>query len=158
MAVDNRALDVKDILTKVTTGWITPPNEPVLVMEDHDNQRGSYLGRVPSVTVPDNGFIFIKQDWDYDREKITNTHANRLWRFPIAIISQSAIKLQGVFDQTREVFDRYTSAPWSTGTLGTGTTYQYAGVENGKRDFRNGRYIIDCEVLLLESIAAVVTA
>jgi len=157
MAVDNRALDVHDILDKVTVGWIAPPTKPLIIMEDRDSMRKAYLGRTP-ITVPDNGIILIKQDWDYDREKITNTHANRLWHFPIAVINQSAILLQGTFDQAREVMDRYTSAPWSTGTLGTGTTYTYAGIENARRDFRNGRYIIDCEVQLFESVAAVVIA
>ena len=149
MAVDNRALDVKDILDKATTGWITPPNKPKLVMESIENRRGSYLGRTPA-TVPDDGIIFIKQDWVKEREKLGDLVENRLWRMPISIISQTAIKLQGVFDQAVETFDRYTSAPWSTSTLGTGAIYRRAGIDHARRDFRNGRYIIDCDVLLLE--------
>ena len=149
MAVDNRALDVYDILDKVTVGWIAPPTKPTIIMEEKDTRRGSYLGRSP-LTVPDNGIIFIKQDWGYDPEEVGYLIENRLWTFPIAIINQTAVLLQGTFDQAREVFDRYTSAPWSTGTLGTGTTYRTAKLTNGKRDYRNERYVIDCEVLLLE--------
>ena len=95
MAIDNRARDVEDILDKVTVGWISPPTQPAFIIEDRENRRGSYLGRSP-LTVPDNGIIFIKQDWFYDREKITNTHANRLWHFPIAVISEGEI-LFGVY-------------------------------------------------------------
>lgn len=153
MAVDNRKLDIKDILNKATTGWITPPNKPTLVMESTVNTRNSELNKTR-----DDGTIFIRKDYDYTSEKLCATYENRIWTFPCIIIAQNEVSLQGIFDQMREVFDRYTSAPWATGTLGTGTTYNYARVVKGSEDPRLPKYVMDCQIILCEFSQAVVIA
>lgn len=153
MAVDNRKLDVKDILTKVTTGWIAPPTEPELVMISTNNPLPSELASQRA-----NGTIAMKKNYSFRREKLSRTRENRVWEFPISIIGTSEVNLQGLFDQAREVFDRYTSSPWATGTLGTGTTYDYAGIEAGDEDERLPAYVMDATVFLAEYIVPVVIA
>lgn len=153
MAVDNRKLDVKDILTKVTTGWIAPPTEPELVMISNVNPLPAEFGKHRT-----NGTIAMKKNYSFDREKLSSTYENRIWSFPIMIVGNSEVNLQGLFDQAREVFDRYTSAPWATGTLGTGTTYSYAGIERADEDERLPAYVMDATVILAEYFASVVIA
>ena len=151
--VDDRRYDVKDILDKATTGWVAPPTKPLLTVEDVNNNWEGALGRMVT-----NGEIFIKNDYYFHRNKLCSTYEDRVWEFPIAIIGQSSILLQGMFNQTREVFDRYTSSPWSTSTLGTSTTYNYAGIERATKDPRLPKYVMECRVFLAEYGVAVVIA
>lgn len=153
MAVDNRKLDIQDILDKATTGWIIQPSKPTFIMESDVNTRRSELNKSR-----DNGTIFISKDYEYTSEKLSPTYENRIWTFPCIIISQSEVLLQGIFDQMREVFDRYTSVPWATGTLGTGTTYSYARLEKGDEDPRTKKYVMDVTVILAEFCVPVVIA
>jgi hypothetical protein len=152
MAIDNRKLDIKDILDKATTGWIAPPTKPVLIMESDVNTRKSEL------TKSAGGRILILKNYEFTSEKLSPTRENRIWTFPCMIISQSEVLLQGIFDQMREVFDRYTSAPWATGTLGTGTTYSYARLVKGSEDPRLPKYVMDVTVILCEYLSPVVIA
>jgi len=151
--VNDRKFDVKDILDKATTGWVAPPNKPTLIVEDRQTELGLYLENCP-----DNGAIVIRKNYTCTCEKLSPTYENRVWEFPIVIIGQSNILLQGIFDQAREVFDRYTSAPWSTSTLGTSTTYSFAKIERAEGDSRIAKYVMDGTVYLAEYIAAVVIA
>ena len=156
VGVDDRRFDVKDILDRVTIGWVTPPNKPTLIVEDRDNPSSGFFGRQARSVA--NGVFFIKKDWDFERDKRCPTYENRLWDFPCMILSESMILLQGLFDQAREVFDRYTDTPWSTSTLGTSNTYDYAAIEKGTVDPRDPYYVMECRVLLLEELVAVVIA
>ena len=152
MAVDDRRFDVKDILDRATYGWVAPPTKPTLVVEDIGNTRGSYIGR--DAHIPDNGVVFIKKDCSFERRKLSAYHEHRVWMFPIIIIGQSHILLQGMFDQARETFDRYTqpsaNTPFSTSTLGTSTTYRYAGIEKSDTVSDISKYAMDCVVYLSE--------
>jgi hypothetical protein len=160
MAVDDRHLDVWDILTKVTTGWVTPPTEPQIVLESRFQSLDAYINRGI-----DNGVIVIHRVYTFDREKHSRLYETREWAIPISIIApqtttegQSLVLLQGIFDQCREVFDRYTSSPWATGTLGTGTTYTYTGIETANiRDFPQAA-VMECQVILKEQFVSVVIA
>ena len=160
MAVDDRHLDVIDIITKVTTGWIAPPTEPVQVLEGRFHTEEAYLTRGK-----DGGVIIVKRNYTFEREKLSGTYETRVWTIPIVIIApqtategNSLVLLQGLFDQCREVFDRYTSAPWATGTLGTGTTYTYAGIEKGVIRDLSQAAVMDCMVYLKEQFVSVVIA
>lgn len=154
MAVDDRKLDVWDILTKVTTGWDAGAiTEPGIVIISNVNTWESERKKNP-----DNGTIAIRKNYTFRRVKLAPTRENRLWSFPISIVAQSEVILQGIFDQAREVFDRYTSAPWATGTLGTGATYSYAGIEAAAEDDRLPSYVMDATVFLAEYIVKVVIA
>jgi hypothetical protein len=150
MAVDDRHLDVHDILTKVTVGWITPPTEPEIILEDRDHSRAYYETHART-----NGTILIHQEYSYEREKHSVEYETRVWAFPITIYNESSILLQGTFDQAREVFDRYTVTPHATGTLGTGTTYSYAGIEKGEQQKFPFVYALNCTVYLREQFVAV---
>lgn len=158
--VDDRRFDVKDILDRATYGWVAPPTKPLLQIESEENPKGAYIGR--SVVVPDGGVIFIKKDYEFERVKDGVKYENRVWAFPVIIISQNHILLQGIFDQAREVFDRYTNptanTPFSTSTLGTSTTYDYAGIERSLTDPRITKYAMDAIVYLSELGVPVVVA
>ena len=158
--VDDRRYDVKDILDRATYGWVAPPTKPTLVVEEVDNPRGAYIGR--DIQTPTNGVIYIKKDYSFDRRKHSEYVETRVWSFPVMLIAQSHILLQGLFDQARETFDRYTqpsaNTPFSTSTLGTSTTYTYAGIEKGSVDDRHSKYIMDCIVYLKESFVDVKVA
>ena len=158
--VDDRRFDVKDILDRATYGWIAPPNKPSLVVEDEDNPKSASIGR--SVVAPDDGVFFIKKDFSFERVKRSDYKENRVWAFPCIIISQSHILLQGLFDQSRETFDRYTrrsaNTPFSTSTLGTSTTYDYAGIEKSDTDPGIVKYAMDVIVYLKEELVDVVVA
>ena len=160
VAVDDRRFDVKDILDKATYGWVAPPTKPTIIVEDRANPRSAYIGKKAKYVT--NGVFFIKKDWDYDRTKHSDYYETRLWIFPCIIISESMILLQGLFDQARETFDRYTqpsaNTPWSTSTHGTSTTYKYAGIEKGTVDDRITHYALDCIVHLLEQFVDVKVA
>lgn len=159
MGTADKLYDVKDILHKATTGWITPPNKPGMIVE---TRSVTYAGIIHQ-TVTD-GAIFTHMKYDFTREKISLTYENRIWTFDISIIAQSMALLQPMFDQAREVFDRYTSSPWSTATLGTGTTYDYAGIEKASHPHKmhDGRvtttHTLDCVVTLAELGVPVVIA
>jgi len=158
--VDDRRFDVKDILDRATYGWVAPPNKPTLIVEDKANPRSAYIGKY--ATVPDNGVFFIKKDYSFEREKHSTKYETRVWTFPVIIISQSHILLQGIFDQTRETFDRYTNptanTPFSTSTLGTSTTYHYAGIEKSTTVSELPKYAMDAVVYLSEQFVSVVIA
>ena len=158
--VDDRRFDVKDILDRATYGWIAAPVKPLLQIEDVDYPRVKYIGR--DADVPDNGVIFIKKDYTFERTKHSEKYETRVWSFPIIIISQSHILLQGIFDQCREVFDRYTNpsanTPFSTSTLGTSTTYRYAGIERSITVSELPKYAMDAIVFLSEQFVSVVVA
>ena len=158
--VDDRRFDVKDILDRATYGWIAAPTKPALIVEDRANPRGAYIGK--NATVPDNGVFLIKKDYTFERNKITVGYETRVWAFPCIIIGQSHILLQGLFDQAREVFDRYTNptanTPFSTNTLGTSTTYDYAGIERSITVAELPKYAMDTIVYLAEHCVCVVVA
>lgn len=158
--VDDRRFDVKDILDRATYGWIAAPTKPALIVEDKANPRGAYIGKY--ITVPDNGVFLIKKDYTFEREKECEYYETRVWAFPCIIISQSHILLQGMFDQAREVFDRYTqpsaNTPFSTSTLGTSTTYNYAGIEKADTVSELPKYAMDTIVYLREIGVSVVVA
>ena len=157
MGTNQRKYDVKDILHKATTGWITPPNKPTMHFE---SPVYPYEGAIH--TIQPDGCIFIRDGYDFNREKLSKKYENRIWTFTIIIIDADDTKVQGVFDQAREVFDRYTSAPWSTSTLGTSTTYDYAGIEKaGHEHDRHGTihaHTTTCTVTLAEMFVDVVIA
>ena len=159
--VDDRRFDVKDILDRATYGWVAPPAKPTLIVEDTANPRGAYLGNY-APACPDGGVFLIKKKYSFEREKHSTLYETRVWSFDCVIISQSHILLQGLFDQAREVFDRYThptaNTPFSTSTLGTSTTYTYAGIENGDISEKQNRYELDCKVYLREQFVSVVIA
>jgi hypothetical protein len=160
VGVDDRRFDVKDILDKATYGWVAPPTKPTLVVEDTTYPRKSYLGKAaPTIA---GGVFFIKKKYSFERRKHSYYHETRVWTFPCVIISQSHILLQGLFDQARETFDRYTTpsanTPFSTSTLGTSTTYTYAGIEKGDVSEKANRYELDCMVYLREQFVSVVVA
>ena len=157
--VDDRHYDVKDILDRATYGWVAPPNKPTFVVEDRDNPRSGYF----SATCPDDGIIIICKDYTFDTEILSESYyETRVWSFPCILIAQSAIKLQGMFDQMREVFNRYTrptaNTPFSTSTLGTSTTYSLAKIEKGTIDQRIPMWTMDVTVYLVERFAEVVVA
>lgn len=158
--VDDRRFDVKDILDRATYGWIAPPTKPTLVVEDIQNPRGVYIGK--HAHIPDNGVIVIKKDYTFERNKLSDYYETRVWSFPIIIISQSHILLQGMFDQCRETFDRYTqpstNTPFSTSTLGTSTTYKYAGLEKSLTVDTLPKYAMDAIVYLKEEFVSVKVA
>jgi hypothetical protein len=104
--IDDRRFDVKDILDKATYGWVAPPTKPTLVVEDITHPRGAYLGKAAPTKA--GGVFFIKKEYSFERKKYNEYYEDRLWAFPCVIISQSHILLQGLFDQARETFDRYT--------------------------------------------------
>jgi hypothetical protein len=152
--VDDRRFDVKDILDRATYGWVSPPTKPTIIVEDIDNPFASVWLR--TIT---NGIIIIRKGNSFDRERLDlSLYENRVWTFPVTIITESAILLQGIFDQFREVFNRYTSSPWSTSTLGTSTTYRKAEVDNAEWDERHPYWVIDCNVILIEQFVSVVIA
>lgn len=160
--VDDRHFDVKDILDRATYGWVVPPNKPTLIVEDKDNPRTAYVGRQPR-PVPDDGIIIIRKDYTFETEVLKESYyETRVWQFPIMLLAQSAIKLQGMFDQAREVFNRYTrpsaNTPFSTSTLGTGTTYSLARIERGTIDERHPLWVMETTVFLVERFVAVVVA
>lgn len=158
--VDDRRYDVKDILDRATYGWVAPPTKPALIVEDVDNPRGRYVGR--QANCPDGGVIFIKKNYSFERTKHTNFFETRVWSLPIIIVSQSHILLQGLFDQSRETFDRYTNptanTPFSTSTLGTSTTYNYAGIEKSEAVSELPKYAMDAIVYLTERCQSVKVA
>ena len=150
MAVDDRHLDVHDILTKVTVGWIAPPTEPEIILEDRDHTRKYYETHART-----NGTILIHEEYTFERDKLHMNYETRVWSFPVTIYNESQILLQGTFDQAREVFDRYTVTPHATGTLGTGTTYRYAGIEKGSQQKFSTVYALNCTVFLQEQFVDV---
>lgn len=158
--VDDRRFDVKDILDRATYGWVSPPTKPTLIVENKENRRGSYLGKSAPTTA--GGVFYIKKDVSFEREKYGPKYETRVWSFPCVIIDESHILLQGLFDQARETFDRYTNptanTPFSTSTLGTSTTYRYAGIEKGDVSEKTNRYELDTIVYLQEQFVSVVIA
>lgn len=155
--VDDRRFDVKDILDRATYGWVAPPTKPLLQVEDKDNPRSAYIGR--SAHTVAGGVFLIQKDSSFEREKHSVKYETRVWSFPCIIISESHILLQGLFDQARETFDRYTNptanTPFSTSTLGTSTTYRYAGIEKADTDERLSKYAMDTIVYLQEQFVDV---
>ena len=157
--VDDRRYDVKDILDRATYGWIAAPAKPALIVKDRDHPLSAYIGRQAQSIA--NGVFYIK-DMSFERNKLSDKYETRVWSFNCIIISESFVLLQGLFDQARETFDRYTNktanTPFSTSTLGTSTTYIYAGIEAGDLDERPNRYALDCKVYLKEQFVSVVVA
>lgn len=158
--VDDRRFDVKDILDRATYGWVTPPNKPLLIVEgtagtagDRPAVRGDFIGESKGSIA--DGVIFIKKDYTYNRDKLTPLHETVVWEFSCIVIAESNILLQGIFDQMREVFDRYTNpsanTPFSTSTLGTSTTYDEALIDSGTVDIRK-QYVMDVTVFLKETV------
>lgn len=148
----NRKNDIQDILDKVTTGWITPPAQPPFVIEDRDNTRHAWIH-------DNKRCIMILKDRRNESEMIYhNAHESRLWVFKILIIGSSEDDAEQIYEQMKEVLDRYTNVPWSTSTLGTSTTYSTARVFGFTQDHRKPRFVFDCEIELLEEMVAVVIA
>ena len=154
MVVDDRHLDVHDILDKATYGWVAPPTKPQIYVMDRSHSMDSLENLTRS-----GGVIIIHNNYSFERDKLCNSYETRVWSFPITIISQSDVLLQGLFDQCRETFDRYTNptanTPFSTGTLGTGTTYNYAGIEKADQRHSDASHIMDCIVYLREQFVSV---
>ena len=159
VGVDDRRYDVKDILDRATYGWIAAPAKPALIVKDRDHPLSAYIGRQARSVA---GGVFYIKDMSFDRNKHCDEVETRIWSFNCIIISESFVLLQGLFDQARETFDRYTkptaNTPFSTSTLGTSTTYTYAGIEKGDLDERPNRYALDCTVYLQEGFADVKVA
>jgi hypothetical protein len=156
VATDDRRYDVYDILDKVTVGWISPPTKPTIKIEDRQAPYEAYSGRGAFNLT--NGVILIRKGVEFDRERLTPLHETRVWHCPVVIITESGILLQGIFDQMREVFNRYTNSPWSTSTLGTSTTYDKVELDSASQDERHPHWAMNCTVLLVEHLAAVVIA
>jgi len=156
--VDDRRFDVKDILSYGTYGWrVADCALPLIVIEDQANPRAGYIGRQAKSIL--NGVFYIKKGFSFERDKLSHSYETRVWSIPVVIITQSVVLLQGIFDQARETFDRYTKptadTPWSTSTYGTSTTYNYAGIEAGDVDDRINVYALDCTVYLKETFVDV---
>ena len=128
----NRKDDLIDIWSKDpsdgTAGWQAPPTEPIFIIEDDDHTLDGYLDEPPT-----NGIILI-QDKKFERERHSATYENRVQNINCAIIMVDEDGLEDIFDQAREVFDRYNDAPWSTSALGTSTTYSYVAIDAGEED------------------------
>lgn len=159
--VNDRTYDVIDILDLETLvggagtekGWRAPPDKPELFVENRNLTYQSH-----HCNPEDAGAICVRKGYSYDRERLSLTYENRVWTFEIAIMSVSGVLLQGLLDQAREVFDRYNSSPWATSTLGTGTTYSYAGIEDVTHHEEFWKYHSHCKVILVEQCVPVVIA
>lgn len=152
--VVTRKDDVLDLFDKAATGWIAPPTKPILVVESKKYTVAGFLKRPPT-----DGVIVVKKKYKREREKLSLVLENRVWNFPCVIILPEDDTLQLVFDQAVEVADRYTNAPWSTSALGTSTTYDFAGVEEGIQDERAQQqrpvFVMDIIVQLAEFVVPV---
>ena len=155
MAAENfRPHDIEDILQKATSGWQTPPNKPDIIVEDYTHTEQAFWHGTK-----DDGVILIHHSWDFDRDKLHPKYETRLWTIPLTIYTVTHDNLGDIFDQVREVFDRYTDAPWATSTYGTGTTYSYVGMEKATdihlRTIPPTIHSVECTVTLLEQFVDV---
>lgn len=149
----NRKDDLIDIWSKDDIGWITPPAEPLFVIEDSDNVIGAILDEPPT-----NGIIVIRKDQKFERERLSATYENRVRTFNCVIIMVDDDGLELIFDQAREVFDRYNDAPWLTNALGTSTTYSYVAIDEGQQDIRLPKNAMDIVCQLAEIVEKIVIA
>ena len=145
MGSTDRHYDIKDILDKAGTGWIADPAKPTLIIEDYQNSWNTCITGYLR-------FIHIKQEYTKETDKLSFTREHRYWNFTVEIKCQSSVDLQNTFDQMEEVFARYTNTPWSTSTLGTGTTYDKAEVISSTQDPRLNTvlFVMKCDILLSE--------
>lgn len=161
--VVNRKNDIQDILDKVTTGWIPPPNQPAFIIEDNANPRWAFINNVAA-----DGVFLVLKNMKREYERRSPIYQNRVYTFPCYIIAGTHATLSGedltedILDQSREVFDRYSSAPWSTSALGTSTTYNLALIEESLEQFDDDiplpKYVLAVDVQLAELDVAIVIA
>lgn len=145
--------DVIDILLKVTVGWQTPPPVPVIKKCDLNHT-------IPAYQKKGTASILIKTGDQYDSEtqNVQLTLEDRETIIGIAIIAGNDDDLFLYKKQTKEVFDRYTNAPWATTSLGTGKTYSLVELINPVEDERLTWFVIDAEVRLFEELVDVIIA
>jgi len=145
--------DIIDILKKTTTGWQIPPAKPIILKCDKDHTVPAYAKKgTPS--------ILIKKGDTYGDElqNVEETLENREAIIRLAVIDKNDDNLYLLMQQMKEVYDRYNSAPWSTSSLGTSTTYELVEIISAVEDERLNWFVIDCEIRLLEELVSVVIA
>ncbi len=151
----SRAQDIVDILLETdgtpNKGWQTDPAIPDVTIEDKDNTVYGFKRNPPI-----NGVIVIKKKYKYEGIKRGPTKENQVWTFKLVIIAHTDAKLDLMIDQAREVFDRYTDAPFATDT--NTHTYDYARFMNGETEDQESSWVCDCWVQLALFNASVVIA
>ena len=151
----SRAQDVVDILLETdgtpNKGWQTPPNIPHVILEDRDNTVGGFFSNPGT-----NGTIVVKKQYGDEYLELSVGQENQVWTFDLVIIATTDANLELMKAQAKEVFDRYTNAPFATDT--NGNTYHWARLISGETVEIHNSWTYDCKVQLVNYVTDKVIA
>ena len=97
----------------------------------------------------------LKQ-YQYEEEKLCPTYENEVFTFKLVIIATTDANLELMIRQAKEVFDRYTSAPFATDT--NSNTYRYARLTRAETEPNPWNFVADAWVQLADFLSSVVIA